>query len=415
MSWVQKQMTLKARARGFHLITSEVVESLPEIANVRVGLLQVFIRHTSASLTINENADSDVPRDLESSLNTLAPEDFPYVHTIEGPDDMPAHVKASLMGSSVSIPIADGRLLLGAWQGVYLCEHRNRASGRAPYLRHVYRRPLTRPRASSADARTLVKLAFMPDMSDAQPVDAPDPLQRASPAFAGRFTSGRATGSSKRSGAYFLFPRTALTVLDTRSMHPLRVVGLRGDFSFDAISPRGAWIYLIHYVSPNDPTRYEVRALDARTGRLADDPVVDPHERGEAMRGSPVTRTTSADGRWAYTLYDGGGKTPFVHALDTRGRTARCIDLDMLPANGDLSNTRLKQVRGTLSVVRGGAPVANVDLASFRVSEPRVASPGGDGGFPFVPVTGAAALALLLGAALAFAVRRGRQVSVPSA
>ena len=133
------------------------------------------------------------------------------------------------------------------------------------------------------------------------------------------------------------------------------------------------------------------------------------------MRGSPVTRTTSADGRWAYTLYDGGGKTPFVHALDTRGRTARCIDLDMLPANGDLSNTRLKQVRGTLSVVRGGAPVANVDLASFRVSEPRVASPGGDGGFPFVPVTGAAALALLLGAALAFAVRRGRQVSVPPA
>jgi len=134
MSWVQKQMTLKARARGFHLITSEVVESLPEIANVRVGLLQVFIRHTSASLTINENADSDVPRDLESSLNTLAPEDFPYVHTIEGPDDMPAHVKASLMGSSVTIPIADGRLLLGTWQGIYLCEHRNKAAGRTLVL-----------------------------------------------------------------------------------------------------------------------------------------------------------------------------------------------------------------------------------------------------------------------------------------
>ena len=134
MSWFQKQMTLKARARGFHLITSEVVESLPEIANVRVGLLQVFIRHTSASLTINENADSDVPRDLESSLNTLAPEDFPYVHTIEGPDDMPAHVKASLMGSSVTIPIADGRLLLGTWQGIYLCEHRNKAAGRSLVL-----------------------------------------------------------------------------------------------------------------------------------------------------------------------------------------------------------------------------------------------------------------------------------------
>src|SRR3954464_1577041 len=98
MNWIQRQITLTARPRGFHLITSDVLESLPEIANIRAGLLHVFIRHTSASLTINENADSDVPRDLESSLNAIAPEDFPYVHTIEGPDDMPAHVKASLMG-----------------------------------------------------------------------------------------------------------------------------------------------------------------------------------------------------------------------------------------------------------------------------------------------------------------------------
>ncbi len=134
MSWVQKQITLRPRARGFHLITDEVLAAIPEIANIRVGLLQVFIRHTSASLTINENADSDVRRDLESSLNALAPEDFPYVHTIEGPDDMPAHVKASLMGSSVTIPIADGRLLLGTWQGIYLCEHRNRAAGRSLVL-----------------------------------------------------------------------------------------------------------------------------------------------------------------------------------------------------------------------------------------------------------------------------------------
>jgi secondary thiamine-phosphate synthase enzyme len=134
MSWVQKQITLTARRRGFHLITNEVLEALSEIANFRTGLLQVFIRHTSASLTINENADGDVRRDLESSLNNLAPEDFPYVHTIEGPDDMPAHVKASLMGSSVTIPIADGRLLLGTWQGIYLCEHRNRASGRSLVL-----------------------------------------------------------------------------------------------------------------------------------------------------------------------------------------------------------------------------------------------------------------------------------------
>jgi secondary thiamine-phosphate synthase enzyme len=134
MTWLQKQITLTPRSRGFHLITKEILESLPEIANVQVGLIHVFIRHTSASLTINENADSDVRRDLESSLNTLAPEDFPYVHTLEGPDDMSAHVKASLMGSSVTIPIADGRLLLGTWQGVYLCEHRNQAAGRSIVL-----------------------------------------------------------------------------------------------------------------------------------------------------------------------------------------------------------------------------------------------------------------------------------------
>jgi secondary thiamine-phosphate synthase enzyme len=134
MTWIQKQASLKPRTRGFHLVTDEVLAAIPEIANVRVGLLHVFIRHTSASLTINENADSDVQRDLESSLNALAPEDFPYVHTIEGPDDMPAHVKASLMGSSVTIPIADGRLLLGTWQGIYLCEHRNKASGRSLVL-----------------------------------------------------------------------------------------------------------------------------------------------------------------------------------------------------------------------------------------------------------------------------------------
>jgi len=132
--WTQRQIKLAARSRGFHLITREIVETIPEMAKLRVGLLHVFIQHTSASLTINENADSDVRRDLESSLNAIAPEDFPYVHTIEGPDDMPAHVKASLMGSSVSIPIANGSLLLGTWQGIYLCEHRNRASGRSIVL-----------------------------------------------------------------------------------------------------------------------------------------------------------------------------------------------------------------------------------------------------------------------------------------
>ncbi|MGH7135841.1 MAG: secondary thiamine-phosphate synthase enzyme YjbQ [Pirellulales bacterium] len=121
---------MASKSRGFHLITREVVEALPELAELRVGLLQVFIQHTSASLSINENADPDVRHDLERSLNSIAPEDFPYRHTCEGPDDMPAHVKASLLGSSLSIPVADGRLALGTWQGIYLCEHRNQGGPR---------------------------------------------------------------------------------------------------------------------------------------------------------------------------------------------------------------------------------------------------------------------------------------------
>src|SRR4029450_8777004 len=134
MKWMQKQIALAARPRGCHLVTRDVCGHLPDLAQFRVGILHVFIQHTSASLTINENADGDVRRDLESSLTALSPEDFPYVHTLEGPDDMPAHVKASLMGSSVSIPIADGRLLLGTWQGIYLCEHRNRGGSRSLML-----------------------------------------------------------------------------------------------------------------------------------------------------------------------------------------------------------------------------------------------------------------------------------------
>ena len=134
MIWHQRQLSLAARSRGLHLVTSEVVDALPELRSLRVGMLQTFIQHTSASLTINENADSDVRRDLEASLNRLAPENVAYLHTVEGPDDMPAHVKSSLMGSSVFIPVGDGRLLLGTWQGIYLCEHRNRAASRSLIL-----------------------------------------------------------------------------------------------------------------------------------------------------------------------------------------------------------------------------------------------------------------------------------------
>lgn len=132
--WIQKQISLRARSRGCHLVTQEVLEGIPELSQVEVGLLHVFIMHTSASLTLNENADPDVRIDLEASLNAIAPEDFPYVHTMEGPDDMPAHVKASLMGASVSIPVANGRLRTGTWQGIYLCEHRNHGGSRKVVL-----------------------------------------------------------------------------------------------------------------------------------------------------------------------------------------------------------------------------------------------------------------------------------------
>ena len=130
MPWIRRSVTLPAHARGFHLITNEILAALPELARIDVGLLHVFIQHTSASLTINENADPDVPDDLESSISAIAPEDFPYRHTAEGPDDMPAHVKAALLGSSVTIPVTDGQLDLGTWQGIYLCEHRRHGGRR---------------------------------------------------------------------------------------------------------------------------------------------------------------------------------------------------------------------------------------------------------------------------------------------
>ncbi len=130
MTWFQRTIARSPRSRGCHRITREVLEHLPELARIKTGLLHVFIQHTSASLTINENAEPEVRRDLAASLDAIAPEDFPYTHTLEGPDDMPAHVKASLMGSSLSIPVGAGRPLLGTWQGIYLCEHRNHGGSR---------------------------------------------------------------------------------------------------------------------------------------------------------------------------------------------------------------------------------------------------------------------------------------------
>jgi secondary thiamine-phosphate synthase enzyme len=131
MAWHQQEIRLKARARGFHLVTQEIVAAVPELARFRVGIAHIFIKHTSASLTINENADPDVRADLERWFDQAVPENAPYfVHTAEGPDDMPAHAKASLLGSSVTVPIRDGRLALGTWQGIYLGEHRDQGGSR---------------------------------------------------------------------------------------------------------------------------------------------------------------------------------------------------------------------------------------------------------------------------------------------
>lgn len=129
--WLQKEITLRPRRRGFHLITDEIKQQLPELSSVKVGLLQVFIKHTSASLTVNENADPSVRSDFETCMNKLVPEGDPdYLHMDEGPDDLPAHIKSSLLGASVQLPVSNGALRVGTWQGVYLCEHRDHGGAR---------------------------------------------------------------------------------------------------------------------------------------------------------------------------------------------------------------------------------------------------------------------------------------------
>lgn len=130
MSWSQTEITLSGHSRGFHLITHDIERGLGDLERVETGLLHVFIKHTSASLTINENASPDVPRDMEMAVNKLVPENWPYIHTIEGADDMPAHIKSSMFGPAVTIPITNGRLNLGTWQGVFLCEHRDHGGRR---------------------------------------------------------------------------------------------------------------------------------------------------------------------------------------------------------------------------------------------------------------------------------------------
>jgi secondary thiamine-phosphate synthase enzyme len=131
MDSIQRYISLEPRPRGFHLITDEVLGQLEEVAETRIGILNLFIQHTSASLTLNENASPDVRHDFETWANVAVPEEFAWTHTLEGSDDMPAHIKASLMGPSLSIPVGDGRLLTGTWQGIYLCEHRDHGGPRS--------------------------------------------------------------------------------------------------------------------------------------------------------------------------------------------------------------------------------------------------------------------------------------------
>ncbi len=131
MIWAQQDVRLSPVPRGFHLVTREIERAVPELGDIRVGMANVFIRHTSASLTLNENASSDVRRDFESWFNRAVPEDAPYwTHTSEGPDDMPAHIKAALLGPSLTVPVRDGSFHLGTWQGIYLCEHRDSGGSR---------------------------------------------------------------------------------------------------------------------------------------------------------------------------------------------------------------------------------------------------------------------------------------------
>jgi hypothetical protein len=215
------------------------------------------------------------------------------------------------------------------------------------------------------------------------------------------------------------FPRrtTTLAVLGTGGLRARDVIALKGDFSFDALSPDGRWLYLVQYLSKRDPTRYLVRLYDLRRGRLLPEPIIDPREVGDVMRGMPITRAASPDGRFAYTLYDGAGEHPFIHALDTVGRTARCIDLHGLMGFEDLYRLRLdvSPSGGTITLLDGSEPVAFVDTSTNAVTEPAEPAPAPakpkasaapapakspaqadeGNGFPWFPVALAGVIALL--------------------
>jgi DNA-binding beta-propeller fold protein YncE len=218
------------------------------------------------------------------------------------------------------------------------------------------------------------------------------------------------------------FPRadTTLAFLYTRALHAAPYVfKLRGDFSFDALSPDGRTAYLVQYVNPNDPTKYRVRALDTVTGKLAPRPIVDPHERPDEMNGYPATRTTSPDGRWAYTLYDGAEGTPFVHALDTKAGRARCIDLPDL--GQDVYSLHLRASGGTLTIAGPKLDFATIDTATFHVSVPAAGArtaahhqPGGGGSSAPAALIAGIGLALALAGAGLTVRRRRRGAATPA-
>jgi hypothetical protein len=218
----------------------------------------------------------------------------------------------------------------------------------------------------------------------------------------------------------FPAPRTDFTVLDARTLEVRDRIALQGEFRFDAISPDGATLYLVNYAS-QDPSNYAVRAYSVPAHRLDPKPVIDPHEPDEQMRGLPLTRVTSRDGSWAYTLYDGFGKTPFVHALDTSHRTARCIDLPQLAAVTDIGkrNMHLSADGRRLSIVDSGTTSAVIDLRTFRLAgspapvaarRPAAATPdkGGGSSAPWGLIGGLGLACLLAGVAVVVATRRGR-------
>jgi hypothetical protein len=219
-----------------------------------------------------------------------------------------------------------------------------------------------------------------------------------------------------RPRARFPRPTTAFAVLDARRMHLENVVRLKGDFSFDALSPDGARAFLINYTSPRDPRDYLVRSLNPFQGRLDAKPIVDPNEEPDEMNGYPLTRTTSADGRWHYTLYDNSGGHPFVHALDTQSRKAKCIDLPAFPRSEDMYAYRLKMGDGGSSLAVTGpnsTPFATIDTRSFKVSTPAAKAaprPGSDEPETSFPIAEAIVGAVLLlgGAGLAVVARRRR-------